>query len=682
MAGNCADCDKRHLTLQTHSTHQANSKQEADAASQTQATQQTQATHPPHATRQSETLNAPPITDEGLRSHGQPLDANARRLMKAHLGHDFSRVRVHTDGRAAESARAVNATAYTVGQHVVFGAGRYQPQTSAGRRLLAHELTHVVQQASSTTSGGSFNEAASEAEADRNAAALGSSRAASVNLKTSAGAMQRQPEAGEDAKLKNILGAAMRAKAEPDDTTRMMIRGSEITYLLISKYLPNYSGKLSGVGYDAKIKRVEAVKEGKDSIAVTIGKQFILGTNAATIQDRVAEIKGALQSTGVEPTAAAKTNDAATAATPAATTPDAAPAAAVDQTPQMAAPGAWGTEFGGAAPKTNVGETYETYKGHIGDLKATTEGGVKGKVGRGTQAAPSITFEVLKQAFPGMAKDAAANPARETKARAYLDSLNLAFKVMKIDTVEAQANYLSHAYIESDQFRQFTETQGWLNAQKDPKKIIDQKWVDDPAKLRLDTGYLNTTYNTDGPQDKPGDTESVKAKKKEERTTARRRKASVNPHGNFEFIGRGPVQATHIYNYMEVIAMLETAVEHYEAEAKAGNKESQKYAAFAREAANAVKADPQQAANPKYTFLFSAAYMKRRGSDVSVANVGATEEWTGTDSGSGWVAGAKQTQDPQVKALKEKQAAYSKILPLLMCEAKKAGIKVDKKYTC
>lgn len=66
--------------------------------------------------------------------------------MEPHFGHDFSGVRVHTDAAAAESARAVNALAYTVGQHIVFDAGKYAPETGAGRRLLAHELTHAVQQ--------------------------------------------------------------------------------------------------------------------------------------------------------------------------------------------------------------------------------------------------------------------------------------------------------------------------------------------------------------------------------------------------------------------------------------------------------------------------------------------------------------------------------------------------------
>jgi hypothetical protein len=66
--------------------------------------------------------------------------------MEPRFGHDFSGVRVHTDAQAAESARAVNALAYTVGRDVVFGAGQFAPQSPAGRRLMAHELTHVVQQ--------------------------------------------------------------------------------------------------------------------------------------------------------------------------------------------------------------------------------------------------------------------------------------------------------------------------------------------------------------------------------------------------------------------------------------------------------------------------------------------------------------------------------------------------------
>ncbi len=77
---------------------------------------------------------------------GQPLDLATRTFMDSRFDHDFSQVRLHTDARAAESARAVNALAYTVGRDVVFAEGQYKVETTAGKRLLAHELTHVVQQ--------------------------------------------------------------------------------------------------------------------------------------------------------------------------------------------------------------------------------------------------------------------------------------------------------------------------------------------------------------------------------------------------------------------------------------------------------------------------------------------------------------------------------------------------------
>jgi hypothetical protein len=94
-------------------------------------------------------LTAPPIVHEELDSPGQPLDPAARSFMEPRLGHDLGKVRVHTDARAAESARAVNAVAYTVGHDVVFGSGHYAPRDSEGQRLIAHEVTHTLQQTAS-----------------------------------------------------------------------------------------------------------------------------------------------------------------------------------------------------------------------------------------------------------------------------------------------------------------------------------------------------------------------------------------------------------------------------------------------------------------------------------------------------------------------------------------------------
>jgi hypothetical protein len=88
----------------------------------------------------------PPSVHEVLRSSGQPLDQATRAFFEPRFGHDFSKVRVHADAEASQSAGAVNALAYTVGEHIVFRAGRYDPSSLEGRRLLAHELTHVLQQ--------------------------------------------------------------------------------------------------------------------------------------------------------------------------------------------------------------------------------------------------------------------------------------------------------------------------------------------------------------------------------------------------------------------------------------------------------------------------------------------------------------------------------------------------------
>jgi hypothetical protein len=88
----------------------------------------------------------PSVVHDVLRAPGQPLDRATRATFERRFGHDFSRVRVHTDAVAAASAQAVNASAYTVGSHLVFGRQQYAPYTQQGQKLLAHELAHVVQQ--------------------------------------------------------------------------------------------------------------------------------------------------------------------------------------------------------------------------------------------------------------------------------------------------------------------------------------------------------------------------------------------------------------------------------------------------------------------------------------------------------------------------------------------------------
>src|SRR5689334_19031794 len=86
--------------------------------------------------------------NEVARSPGRSLDTETRAFMEPRFGHDFSGVRIHTGEQANRAAHAVSARAYTIGNDIVFSGGQFNPKSSSGRRLLAHELTHVVQQQS------------------------------------------------------------------------------------------------------------------------------------------------------------------------------------------------------------------------------------------------------------------------------------------------------------------------------------------------------------------------------------------------------------------------------------------------------------------------------------------------------------------------------------------------------
>ncbi|HEU4561275.1 MAG TPA: DUF4157 domain-containing protein [Longimicrobium sp.] len=150
---------------------------------------------------------APPVVHDVLRSSGTPLDSAVRARMEPRFGHSFADVRVHADGEAARSARAVGAHAYAVGPHVVFGAGRYAPGSGEGNRLIAHELAHVVQQHGASASiqpkleiGGT--EDVAEREADAAAEAVSRGGAASGLMAGGTPALRRAPAVDPDEELK------------------------------------------------------------------------------------------------------------------------------------------------------------------------------------------------------------------------------------------------------------------------------------------------------------------------------------------------------------------------------------------------------------------------------------------------------------------------------------------------
>jgi hypothetical protein len=146
------------------------------------------------AANHQEPSGIPPIVHEVLHSPGRPLDADTRAFMEPRFGYDFSGVRIHNDSKASDSARAVNALAYTVGNHIVMGGGQYSPEASSTRRLLAHELAHVVQQRGGATLQGfgiSKPGDASEREADSAAEAV-MSYGFVPGLTAATGELQRQ----------------------------------------------------------------------------------------------------------------------------------------------------------------------------------------------------------------------------------------------------------------------------------------------------------------------------------------------------------------------------------------------------------------------------------------------------------------------------------------------------------
>lgn len=153
-------------------------------------------------------------TEPGAHSGGKPLDHASRAYFEPRFGHDFSQVRVHTDAQAAESVERVNANAYSVGHDILFGAGRYEPVSPAGRRLLGHELTHVAQRdryAASQAHAGKVTISERSDPAEREAARVGQQVAAGSRVQAleapSADIAREEAEKKDEDPLSGPLGA-------------------------------------------------------------------------------------------------------------------------------------------------------------------------------------------------------------------------------------------------------------------------------------------------------------------------------------------------------------------------------------------------------------------------------------------------------------------------------------------
>lgn len=165
-----------------------------------------------------------PVLDVVGSGGGAPLDNDTRTDMESRLGHDFGDVRVHTDSRAHDSAKAVNAHAYTVGSNIVFQRDKYDPSSTDGRTMLAHELTHVVQQRSGpvegTPTGGGIQVSDPSDRFEREAvsnAERAISAPAPVAVSPTGPAVQRQADEEEQPEEAAVQGAFVQRAEEGEE---------------------------------------------------------------------------------------------------------------------------------------------------------------------------------------------------------------------------------------------------------------------------------------------------------------------------------------------------------------------------------------------------------------------------------------------------------------------------------
>jgi hypothetical protein len=195
---------------------------------------------------------APASVDRALVSSGRPLDPTLRKDMEQRFGHDFSQVRVHSGTAAEQSARDVSANAYTVGHDLVFGTGRFAPGTSEGRRLIAHELTHVLQQSGG---GGTGSEAANGPAFPSSVSARGTA-AVMVTQSSRLGVARDPSEEDDDEQLKRHRGEPYDPRKKAADLEEAFGKGSVSSSTLPPANKSNVSRAnrkpVPGVGFDQR----------------------------------------------------------------------------------------------------------------------------------------------------------------------------------------------------------------------------------------------------------------------------------------------------------------------------------------------------------------------------------------------------------------------------------------------
>jgi hypothetical protein len=208
--------------------------------------------------------------------------------MEPRFGYDLSKVRVHTDEKAAESARTVNALAYTVGNHIAFGTSQYAPKSLEGRKLLAHELTHTIQQMGQSMQRDPLPVTHAEREAERVGEEIAAGSMTRVEGQFKAGQMQKAGDNAIDEHAKKTIEAAKDTSKSIDQRAIEAVNSIVKTY-----YDPSLVEK---VVYDEKDPGLTTspIGKGKDIKGqITVGKYFI--ENIGSFARRVLQVGHELQ---------------------------------------------------------------------------------------------------------------------------------------------------------------------------------------------------------------------------------------------------------------------------------------------------------------------------------------------------------------------------------------------------
>jgi hypothetical protein len=274
-AGECVECANKKTGLQRKLAIGASNdplEREADrVAEQILAAPAHTPVHvsPPRIQRYArqaigEVNSAPASVEHVLASSGRPLEPSLRQDMEQRFVHDFSQVRVHTGAAAEQSTREVSAHAYTAGHNIVFDKGEFSPETQGGRRLLAHELTHVIQQSS-------------------------------VSAKSSIHRQERSrpSPAAVDTEAQVIIDFAQ-------DTSRSVsVRAEGVVRRIIDQYFSNFTSMIDGIDYDGALgSGLDVTSVGRGSSAkgrIRVSLQFLTGTTQRHFSRRVLQVRHELR---------------------------------------------------------------------------------------------------------------------------------------------------------------------------------------------------------------------------------------------------------------------------------------------------------------------------------------------------------------------------------------------------